>query len=130
MKSVESAELRKFGLVAGAILLVFGMLPLIKGNPVRLYLVLPALIIGITALLKPLLLVPIYNRWMKVAHKIGTFNSFVLLSIVYYMLVVPFGVTARLFSKNFEKFKFKTGKETYWIKREPEDIKISLKRPF
>ena len=126
----SKGELRKFGIVAGIILLTIGILPLIDGNPVRLYFVIPAFLFGITALSKPRLLMPIYKRWMKIAQKIGELNSFVILSIVYYLLVVPIGISAKLFGKNSGTFRFKQGKETYWIKRDPVDIKVSMKRTF
>ena len=34
-------------------------------------------------------------------------------------MVVPFGITARIFNKDFDKFKFKPDKKTYWIKELP-----------
>jgi len=36
--------------------------------------------------------------WTKIAHKIGNFQARVLLTIMYAILVLPFGLAARLFS--------------------------------
>ncbi len=36
--------------------------------------------------------------WKKIAHKIGNFQARVLLTVFYGVLVLPFGLAARLFS--------------------------------
>jgi hypothetical protein len=40
----------------------------------------------------------LWEGWKKVAHAIGNFQARVLLTIFYAVLVLPFGVAARLFS--------------------------------
>jgi hypothetical protein len=39
-----------------------------------------------------------WNAWKAIAHKIGNFQARVLLTIFYGVLVMPFGLAARLFS--------------------------------
>ena len=39
-----------------------------------------------------------WQAWKRIAHKIGNFQARVLLTIFYGVLVLPFGVAARLFS--------------------------------
>jgi len=39
-----------------------------------------------------------WQAWKKLAHKIGDFQARVLLTIFYGVLVLPFGLAARLFS--------------------------------
>jgi hypothetical protein len=39
-----------------------------------------------------------WEGWKKIAHKIGNFQARVLLTIFYGVLVLPFGLAARLFS--------------------------------
>jgi hypothetical protein len=40
----------------------------------------------------------VWERWKVVAHKIGTFQSRVLLTIFYVLILLPFGVGIRLLS--------------------------------
>jgi hypothetical protein len=40
----------------------------------------------------------IWQAWKRIAHKIGNFQSRVLLTIFYFIFVLPFGLAARLFS--------------------------------
>jgi hypothetical protein len=39
-----------------------------------------------------------WQAWKRIAHKIGNFQARVLLTIFYGVLVLPFGLAARLFS--------------------------------
>ena len=38
-----------------------------------------------------------WEAWKKIAHKIGTFQARVLLTIIYAVIVLPFGLAVRLF---------------------------------
>lgn len=40
----------------------------------------------------------VWQAWKRVAHTVGTFQARVLLTIFYAVLVLPFGIFARLFS--------------------------------
>jgi hypothetical protein len=40
----------------------------------------------------------LWEGWKKIAHKIGNFQARVLLTVFYAVLVLPFGLAARLFS--------------------------------
>jgi hypothetical protein len=39
----------------------------------------------------------LWAGWTRLAHKIGNFQARVLLTVLYALLVLPFGVAARLF---------------------------------
>jgi len=39
-----------------------------------------------------------WQAWKRIAHKIGNFQARVLLTVFYGILVLPFGLAARLFS--------------------------------
>jgi hypothetical protein len=40
----------------------------------------------------------LWSAWKRLAHRIGNFQARVLLTILYSVVVLPFGVAARLFS--------------------------------
>lgn len=39
-----------------------------------------------------------WKAWTRLAHKIGNFQARLLLTLMYVTLVLPFGITVRLFS--------------------------------
>lgn len=47
----------------------------------------------------------ISDRWKKVGHAIGNFQARVLLTVIYYVLVLPFGMMVRLFSDSMHMKK-------------------------
>jgi len=40
----------------------------------------------------------VWETWKRIAHKIGNFQARVLLTILYAILVFPFGIAVRVFS--------------------------------
>jgi hypothetical protein len=58
----------------------------------------------------------LWDAWKRLAHKIGNFQARVLLTILYAIVVLPFGVAARLFSDAL-RIKNRPAK---WIDDPPE----------
>jgi hypothetical protein len=40
----------------------------------------------------------LWVAWKRIAHRIGDFQARVLLTLIYFLLVLPFGLAIRLFS--------------------------------
>ena len=51
-------------------------------------------------------MVEIWEKWKVIAEKIGNFQATVIFSILYYFMVVPFGVTSSLFQDFFKENEF------------------------
>lgn len=54
-----------------------------------------------------------WKNWKQAAHAVGTFQARVLLTIFYAVLVLPFGIFARLFSDSL-RTKYRP---TQWAER-------------
>ena len=63
----------------------------------------------------------LWSAWKRLAHKIGNFQARVLLTILYAVVVLPFGVAARLFS---DAMKIKH-RPTAWTATPPETHDVS-----
>ncbi len=59
----------------------------------------------------------IWAAWKRIAHRIGDFQARVLLTLIYAVLVLPFGLAIRLFSDPL-KIKKRSAK---WIDH-PEEV--------
>ena len=123
-------ELRKFGLLVGSILFIIGAIPFFKGKTFNLYVSLPAITLILLALALPGTLNPVYKVWMKVGHVLGKVNSFLILSLIYFLVLTPIGIISKIFGKNSEKFRFRPDKNSYWIKKVPVNVKENMKRLF
>lgn len=94
--------LREFGIITGVILAVlFGVLfPwLLTGN----YPLWPWYIAGLLivwALVLPESLKWVYHSWMLISMALGWVNSRLILTIMFYFIILPIGLLMRLFGKN------------------------------
>ena len=123
------SELRKFGFIVGLILIALGAFPILKREKVSFFLLLPGILFFIVAVLCPSLLYPINRIWMKAGHLLGRINSFIILSIIFYIIFTPMRVLIRIVSKE-NKFAFKRKKDSTWIKRNQENYRETMKRQF
>lgn len=70
----------------------------------------------------PLRLRPIFNIWMKTARMIGNFNTQMLLSLIFFLIIFPLGVIMRITGKDtMNKKKKSTG--TYWQQYKIEGLR-------
>jgi len=127
----DRSGLRKFGLIMGAILMtLFGLLMpwfLNRSWPIWPWGI--GGILWISATFCPLLLRPVYNIWMLIGHILGWMNTRIVLSITFYFVFAPIGLTMRLFGRDPMKKKKDTSCATYRIVSGNRP-KQHLERPF
>ncbi len=76
----------------------------------------------LTLTFKPLLLRPVFQVWLKVAHFIGRVNTQIILTLLYYLVFTPYGLVMRLFGRDSMQRKL-TSTGTYWEVLEFEGLK-------
>jgi len=57
----------------------------------------------------------LYGAWMRFAMVVGRFNSKVLLSLIFYLLIFPLSLLVKIFSKDRLGLKFEENSKTYWM---------------
>ena len=133
IKNIKSGrgELRKFGLTVGIALGIFGGLFLWRGKGYYDILFYIAGAFILLALALPIVLKPIQKVWMTIAIILGWVMTRVILCILFYVIVTPIGLIARLFGKEFLDMKFDETAETYWVRKEsPRRDKSDYERQF
>lgn len=116
---VEGSSNRSFGVVFTVVFLIIALLPLLKGEGPRVWgLVVSGLIAAVT-LLRPSLLTAPNRLWMKFGLLLGRIVSPVVIGILYYGVITPFGIVMRLAGKDPLRLKRDPGAATYWIPRDP-----------
>jgi hypothetical protein len=129
LMDLSKADLRKFGIGLAVLLpvLFFGILPWLFGLERAAW---PWIVGGgvlLVALVFPVALRPVYRFLMWIAVPLGRFNSFLLLSLVYFIMVVPMGLLMKLFGKDPIPKKFDQSAPTY---RRKSSEPTSLEVPF
>ena len=128
----DTGELRKFGLVmAAAIAVVFGLLlPWLFGRPWPTW---PFVLAGVFvafAIAWPRALGPVQRGWLRMGQALGWVNSRIVLSLLFFVVVLPLGLLMRLFGKDPIARKRDPAATSYRIpSAAPPDPK-SMEKPF
>jgi succinate dehydrogenase hydrophobic anchor subunit len=143
VEGLSNAEMRKFGLVTGLIVVVlFGFVLrwLFTGSdghywPFNVELLKPtwpwvvAFALWIPALLYPSALKPVYKAWMKIGEALGYVNSRIILFIFFYLILMPFGLILRVFG--FDPMRRKLDDSpSYRIESKVPSSPTSMERPY
>lgn len=128
---VTLKELREFGLIFGAILvLLFGFfLPWIfeKAFPMWPWWVLA--VTGGLAIIFPLGLNPFYKVWMVFGAVMGWLNTRLILGLVFYIVFMPFGLVMKLFGKDLLSRKLDANVSTYRVIHNEQE-KDNMENPY
>jgi len=108
---------KSFGIIFFIVFLIIGFWPLINGEGVRIWSILVSLSFLILGFLNSKILSPLSYTWIKLGIIIGNFISPIVMAIIFYLLISPFGIVMRIFGKDLLMKKY-SKKSSYWIKRE------------
>jgi len=110
-------DLRKFGLTVGGVLLVIGFVLFYFEELSAIYFaVIGGLLIFLGALF-PNILKPLNKIWMSLAIILGFIMSRVILTILFYFVLTPIAILAKIVGKKFMVLKYDKSANTYWEKR-------------
>ena len=116
-------ELRKFGLLVGAVFAALGAWFWLRHKPAAPWLVTPGILLLFLGAMAPGLLKPVYIAWMSLAIVMGFVVSRVLLTLFFFLVITPFGFLARCSGKDFLGLKLEPKAVTYWLPHEKESRK-------
>ena len=117
----HTSELETLGVLSA----FFLILDVITHRRVFVYAALGLLLVAL--FVKPLARV-ISRAWMKFAEVIGTFNSKLILSLVYYLFLTPLALMYRAFSKNSLSIKPGREAETLFVIRDHTYTKTDFEK--
>ena len=114
----STRDLRKFGLMVGAVFCLLGLFFWLRHKPFFWYLFVPGVPLMVLGLIWPRSLQWIYAGWMTLATIIGILVSTILLTLLFYLVVAPIGLLARAVGKDFLSRKLHPEAPTYWTVRD------------
>jgi hypothetical protein len=116
----DRRQIREFGTGLAIILLAVSGVRALRGHDPR---IVPLGIAAAVALLlawgAPRILLPLFRVWMLLAGGLLWINTRLLLGIVFFLLVLPMGILARLFGRDPMERRFDRSAPTYWSRRPP-----------
>jgi len=120
IRAIQSSrrDLRNFGLVVGAVLLLLAAFLFWKEKPAWPWLGgIGACLAGL-GLLLPSVLLPLQKVWMTLAVLMGWVMTRVILSILYFLVLTPIALGAKAIGKRFFDQRHGEGADSCWRPRE------------
>ena len=121
---------RNFGLVFTLAFLVFGLLPLRHGRPVRLWCLGVAVAIGIVTLVRPALLHWANRIWNRLGILLGKVVTPIVTGLLFYVVFTPGAVVLRWLGKDPLRLKRDVEGKTYWLERSSADDLSNMTNQF
>jgi hypothetical protein len=110
-------DLRKFGLMVGGVFAALGLLFLWRHKAFYPYFLGPGAALVVTGLVWPRALKWVYVAWMSVAFVLGFVMAHVILTLLFFLVITPMGLVARLTGKDFLSLKLDRAAKSYWLPR-------------
>jgi hypothetical protein len=107
------------------ITLGFTILFLIFNSP---YLIYTSVIIGVLGLSSVFVRNRIVFIWEKIASILGKINSWIILSLIFYIILFPIAMIAKLFNMKF--LQIKKPKETVYFLRNHKYTAVDIENPW
>jgi hypothetical protein len=87
-------------------------------------------ILSFFGLVMPVILAPFFKLWMWLGEGLGWINSRIILTVVFYLLIMPMGVVMRLFGSDPMKRKLNKDDSYRIIRSGAVPSKKHMERPF
>jgi hypothetical protein len=131
IKNVTDAESRKTAFVVVAVLIAAAALFWYRGRITAAVVSLSlGCVLAFVGMFVPPLAKLFHRGWFRLAFALGWVNSRILLTIIYFLIFVPYGLLSRLFGRDPLTRRQEPG-TSYWHKRErPRQAREQFERLF
>jgi Saxitoxin biosynthesis operon protein SxtJ len=118
-EALKRSSDRTFGLVFTAFWSIVAVAPLRKGGPIRTWAVVLAAAFLVCVFVMPALLGLLNRLWQRFARLLQSFTNLMVITIMYFAVVVPFGLIMRLMNRDPLRLRWDRASTSYWIPRSP-----------
>jgi len=115
--STERSSEKSFGVVFSIVFLIVSLYPLINSESLRIWALVVSIIFFLLAFLAPKILVLPNKLWFKFGLLVGSIVVPIVMTLIYFVTVLPTGLIMRLLGKDLLKQKLDKNAKSYWIER-------------
>jgi hypothetical protein len=116
------SDLRKFGITVGMVLVIIGSIMFWFETNGYLYFTAAGTFLVFSGIVFPSVLKPFNMVWMTIAVILGFIMTRIILGVLYYLVLTPISLIAKISGKKFIEKGFDRNRETYWNVREKKEI--------
>ena len=120
---------RSFGLTFGFLLLGYSAFSFLYLNTFITWIISLGTLIMLVAILSPRGIHPFRVGMETIGHWMGIFNTYILLTLIYFFLFTPLNLIFRITGKDTLKLKWNKRVESYWTEMTPQN-ESSMKNQF
>ena len=113
----EQSSEKSFGVVFSIVFLIVALYPLINSESLRIWALVVSIIFFLLAFLAPKILVLPNKLWFKFGLLVGSIVVPIVMTLIYFVTVLPTGLIMRLLGKDLLKQKLDKNAKSYWIER-------------
>lgn len=117
--AVKGSSNRTFGLVMAAFFAVIGFLPAVRGRAIHWWAAAVSGTFVLVAVAAPAALAPLNRLWTKLGLLLNRVVSPVVLGVMFYVVLTPYGLLMRAFGKDPLTRGRDPQAKTYWTLRDP-----------
>ncbi len=133
-KPLTAKQLRDFGFLMAFVFggIFGGLVPWWKGRAWAewpMWTLYVGAAFAVPAAVIPMSLGPVFRVWMRIGDVLGYVNSRIILGIIFFVVVLPFGLVRRLFGRDPMDRKFDRASGTYRVSRRGLPLS-DMKNPF
>jgi ABC-type phosphate transport system permease subunit len=120
-EEIKTGSERKFGLVFFVFFALVGIAPLWHraGGAMRVWALILAAIFLVLSLFWTVPLKPLNRGWLKFGLLLHAIINPVVMALMFYVVVTPFGIGMRIFGKKPLGLRRQPEATTYWVLRDP-----------
>lgn len=108
---------KKFGITISAVLCVLSVWHYFKNHHLYIYYISAALVILLISYVFPEKLTLPRKIWEKIGQILGQINTYILLTIIFFLLLFPLSLLMKLYNKDFIGRKLHPEMNSYWEKK-------------
>lgn len=123
-------QLRNFGLTLGALLALVGSVFLLLQRHAGGWMLAVGALLAFAGLVAPGLLAPLEAFMLRLGHLLGRVTTPLVLTLLYWLVLVPVALLARLAGKRFMPLTFDRKESSYWQPRSQADDPEVWRRQF
>jgi hypothetical protein len=113
----EQSTPKSFGIVLSIVFLIIALYPLINTGVLRTWALGVSIIFLSLAYIAPKILSIPNKLWFRFGLLIGSIISPIVLTVIYFLTVMPTGLIMRVLGKDLLKQKLDKDAKSYWIER-------------
>lgn len=119
IKKIKMSEkdIRSFGRWVGGILVILAGLSFWHGRSYWFCLAVAGAPLIVLAQIAPMKLKSVYRGWMILALGVGWVMTRVILTVIFFGMITPLALLARLARRRFLQMGFRENRPSYWIRR-------------